>query len=141
MAEIHAQLTADCHYLGRFPLCHLLLTNDRNYPWFILVPDRADVSEIYQLEAGDRELLMQESCLLSKFLADTFKADKLNVAALGNQVPQLHLHHIVRYQSDAAWPWPVWGKVPAVAYSEQELVDFRVLFEQAKLPGCEISAG
>ena len=140
MAEIHAQLTADCHYLGRFPLCHLLLMNDRNYPWLILVPDRVDVREIYQLNADDRERLMQESCLLSEFLDSVFKADKLNVAALGNQVPQLHLHHIARYQADAAWPWPVWGKVPAVAYSAQELADFRVLFKQASLPNFENSA-
>jgi diadenosine tetraphosphate (Ap4A) HIT family hydrolase len=83
---------------------------------------------------------MQESCLLSEFLDKLFKADKLNVATLGNQVPQLHLHHIARYQSDAAWPWPIWGKVPAVAYSEQELDDFRVLFEQANLPALEIAA-
>ncbi|MDH3388631.1 MAG: HIT domain-containing protein, partial [Gammaproteobacteria bacterium] len=93
MAEIHPQLLDDCIVLGRFQLCHLLLMNDRNYPWIILVPDRENTREIYELDAEDRQQLLRESCLLSEFLMGEFKGDKLNVAALGNQVPQLHLHH------------------------------------------------
>jgi diadenosine tetraphosphate (Ap4A) HIT family hydrolase len=117
MADIHPQLLADCILLGRFPLSRLLLMNDSNYPWFILVPDRDDIREIYQLDDADRAQLLEESCALAEFLMRRFSGDKLNVAALGNQVPQLHLHHIVRYQSDPAWPGPVWGKHPPVPYS------------------------
>jgi len=125
MAEIHVQLAADCEILGRFRLCHLLLMNDCNYPWFILVPDRDNIREIYQLEAADRKQLLDESCLLSEFLMSTFNGDKLNVAALGNQVPQLHLHHVVRYESDPAWPAPIWGKHPALPYSTDALDDIK----------------
>jgi diadenosine tetraphosphate (Ap4A) HIT family hydrolase len=102
MSEIHPQLLNDCIILGRLPLCHLLLVNDCHYPWFILVPGRADVREIYQLDASDRRQLLDESCQLSEFLVKAYAGVKLNVAALGNQVPQLHLHHIVRYVTDAA---------------------------------------
>ena len=94
--DIHPQLVKDCVLLGRFPLCHLLLSNDCHYPWFILVPARLDIREIYQLDANDRQQLLDESCQLSEFLMAHYDGDKLNVAALGNQVPQLHLHHIVR---------------------------------------------
>lgn len=139
MAEIHPQLAADCKLLGRFPLCHLLLMNDRNYPWFILVPDRADIREIYQLEAADRKQLLDESCLLSEFLMSAFSGDKLNVAALGNQVPQLHLHHVVRYASDPAWPAPIWGKHPALPYSAEALDDMRIKLDTAGLKDYQAS--
>ena len=137
MAEIHHQLRADCVYLGRFTLCHLLLTNDNNYPWFILVPDRDDIGEIHQLDAADRAQLMDESCVLGEFLMAEFKGDKLNVAALGNQVPQLHLHHIVRYQGDPAWPTPVWGKFPSVAYEDDALAQIKQKFAAAGLTSFE----
>jgi len=139
MAEIHHQLATDCKLLGRFPLCHLLLMNDRNYPWFILVPDRADIREIYQLEAADGKQLLDESCLLSRFLMEEFNGDKLNVAALGNQVPQLHLHHVVRYASDPAWPAPIWGKHPALPYSAEALDDMRIKLDTAGLQDYQAS--
>ena len=116
MFTLHPQLQADCIPLGRFPLCQLLLLNDANYPWFILVPEREDISEIYQLAAEDQQQLLRESSHLAQQLADHFKADKMNIAALGNVVPQLHLHHIVRYRHDPAWPAPIWGKVPPQPY-------------------------
>jgi diadenosine tetraphosphate (Ap4A) HIT family hydrolase len=121
MAEIHPQLLNDCLVIGRFTLCHLLLVKDANYPWFILVPDRDGIQEVYQLSEQDQIQLISESSTLSQRLMKIFNGDKFNVAALGNQVPQLHLHHIVRYQGDPAWPGPIWGKVPARAYSEDEL--------------------
>jgi diadenosine tetraphosphate (Ap4A) HIT family hydrolase len=121
MAGIHPRLLQDCLVLGRFPLCHLLLMRDANYPWLILVPDRDGVSEIHQLDETDQQQLMRESVLVSKVLDELFHPDKLNVAALGNVVPQLHLHHIVRYRHDAAWPAPVWGRVPAQSYSGEHL--------------------
>ena len=121
MAELHPQLQKDCLEVGRFPLCRLLLLRDANYPWFVLVPDCDNISEIYQLSDADQQQLLRESTLLSRALAAAFTPDKLNIAALGNVVPQLHLHHVVRYRSDPAWPAPVWGKVPATAYTAAAL--------------------
>lgn len=133
MQNIHQQLASDCVLLGNFPLCHLLLMNDSQYPWFILVPDRVDIREIFQLDDNDRRQLLEESCLLSEFLIETYAGDKLNIAALGNQVPQLHLHHIVRYASDAAWPAPIWGKSPPQAYSPGAIDEIRTLLATAAL--------
>jgi diadenosine tetraphosphate (Ap4A) HIT family hydrolase len=121
MATIHPQLMQDCQLLGKFTLCHLLLMRDANYPWCILVPDRDDISEIHQLSEPDQQQLLRESSLLSVAMESAFSPDKLNIAALGNVVPQLHLHHIARYRTDAAWPAPVWGRVPAKPYLEYEL--------------------
>jgi diadenosine tetraphosphate (Ap4A) HIT family hydrolase len=121
MATIHPQLMQDCQLLGKFTLCHLLLMRDANYPWCILVPDRDDISEIHQLSETDQQQLLRESSLLSVSMESAFSPDKLNIAALGNVVPQLHLHHIARYRTDAAWPAPVWGRVPAKPYLEYEL--------------------
>jgi diadenosine tetraphosphate (Ap4A) HIT family hydrolase len=109
--------------IGRFDLCQLLLMNDSQYPWFILVPEVANISEIYQLSKSQRSQLGEESSELANILADCYKAEKMNIAAIGNIVPQLHIHHIVRYQSDIAWPAPVWGKFAAVPYTEAQLLD------------------
>ncbi|MEN8205911.1 MAG: HIT family protein [Pseudomonadota bacterium] len=121
MAAIHSQLTNDCLLLGKFTLCHLLLMRDANYPWCILVPDREGIAEIYQLNDMDQQQLLRESSLLSLAMEAAFSPDKLNIAALGNVVPQLHIHHIVRYRTDAAWPAPVWGRVAVMPYSEDKL--------------------
>lgn len=119
--ELHARLAADCIPLGRLVLSRALLMNDARFPWVILVPERAGLREIYELDDGDQVLLMRESCRVARTMAEIFAADKMNVAALGNQVPQLHLHHIVRYHSDAAWPNPVWSSGPAEAYHHDRL--------------------
>ncbi|MEI6744827.1 MAG: HIT domain-containing protein [Methylococcaceae bacterium] len=119
--QLHPQLQQDCFILGKFELCHVLLVNDSQFPWFILVPQRANIREIYQLTNEDQIMLIQESSYLAKELAAIFSADKLNVAAIGNLVPQLHLHHVVRYQTDKAWAAPIWGKFAAVPYTEQQL--------------------
>ncbi len=115
---LHPQLAADTGFVADLPLCRLLLSNDANYPWFILVPRRAGIREIHELEEADQRALLRESVRLSKALVAAFGGDKLNVAALGNVVPQLHLHHIVRYRDDPAWPAPVWGRVAPRAYDE-----------------------
>lgn len=115
--QLHPRLAGDCFTVGDFPMCRLLLMNDRQYPWFILVPRRANIRELYELDELDQMALWRESSQLSKALMQAFKGEKLNVAALGNQVPQLHIHHIVRFQTDAAWPAPVWGRHPAQPYS------------------------
>jgi diadenosine tetraphosphate (Ap4A) HIT family hydrolase len=121
MAELHPQLARDCERVGRFPLCRLLLMRDANYPWLILVPDRDGVGEIVELAGPDREQLLRESCAVSEMLVERFRPDKLNLAALGNLVPQLHLHHVVRYRHDPAWPAPVWGRLPAKPYTPDAL--------------------
>lgn len=115
---LHERLAADSFVLGDFPLCRLLLMNDARYPWFILVPRRENLREIYQLADADQALLLRESAQLSRAIMQAYAGDKLNVAALGNVVPQLHLHHIVRHTGDAAWPAPVWGRHPPQAYDE-----------------------
>ena len=128
MFELHPQLQQDCIVLGKLELCHLLLVNDSNYPWFILVPDRVEISEIFQLDEADQKLLLSESTRLSQFLVKQFKADKLNIAALGNVVPQLHVHHIVRYKQDVSWPKPVWGQQPAQPYTQKRISEIKALF-------------
>jgi len=120
---LHPRLKQDCIAIGRFELCRLLMMNDSQYPWFILVPERANLQEIYQLSKADRELLTEESSYLAENLAELYKADKMNIAAIGNRVPQLHIHHIVRYQVDKAWPAPVWGKFAAVPYTDRQIAD------------------
>jgi len=122
MFELHPQLDKDCLVLGDFPLCKLLLSNDSHYPWFILVPRREQITEVFELDEQDHLQLHRESLHLSRVLHDVFRADKLNVAALGNMVSQLHVHHIVRYREDAAWPAPVWGKFSATAYEPAEVL-------------------
>ena len=125
MFALDPRLQNDTVLLGAFPLSTLLLMNDRTYPWLILVPQRAGVREIYELADADRRQLLDESCHLAKTLAALYRPDKLNIAALGNVVPQLHIHHVVRYQGDPAWPAPVWGKAPPVPYNPAELAACR----------------
>ncbi len=95
--------------------------NDANYPWFILVPDRENITELHQLSEQDQQQLTRESSNFSRTLTHVFKPDKLNIAALGNVVPQLHVHHIVRYKADPAWPAPVWDAVPAIGYEDTQI--------------------
>ncbi len=130
--QLHPRIEQDSIALGRFELCQLRLQNDQQYPWLILVPERHAISEIYQLTPTDQQQLLIESSYLAEQLARSFKADKLNIAAIGNIVPQLHLHHIVRYTTDKAWPAPVWGKFPAQGYSEMALAE-RIEFIQQQL--------
>ncbi len=118
--QLHPRLAQDCLTVGHFTLCKILLMNDEHYPWVILVPRRPDITEIYQLAPDDRQQLLDESCCLAEALVTIYQPDKLNIAAIGNLVPQLHIHHVVRYQSDIAWPGPIWGKFAASAYTERE---------------------
>lgn len=123
MFTLDAQLQKDTIAIASLPLCELLLMNDANYPWLILVPRRADVRELIELSAEDQLQFMQESNAVARLLQTQFSAEKLNIAALGNVVAQLHIHHIARFKSDAVWPKPVWGAMPAVAYADQELAE------------------
>jgi len=121
--QLHPRLRQDCISIGRLDLCQLLMMNDNQYPWFILVPEKADIKEIYQLSKPEQRTLLEESSYLAENLAALYKADKMNIAAIGNLVPQLHIHHIVRYRSDKAWPDPVWGKFAAIPYTQQQIAD------------------
>jgi len=130
---LHPKLAQDCFVLGQFDLCLLLLINDSQYPWFILVPQRENISEVHRLPPHEQQQLMIESCLLATAIEQAFQADKINIAALGNMVPQLHIHHIARYKSDIAWPNPVWGAHPAIAYHDNER-DIVIQHIKAHLP-------
>lgn len=125
MFVLDSRLQQDSLVLGDFPLCQLLLSKDANYPWFILVPRRADISEVFQLEGDDQQQLWSETSYLAEALQSAFAADKMNVAALGNVVSQLHMHVIVRYRDDVAWPAPVWGKCQAQAYTDEQVEGIR----------------
>ncbi|HEU0196228.1 MAG TPA: HIT domain-containing protein [Nevskiaceae bacterium] len=114
------RLAADCVVIGDAPLCRWLLMDDAHYPWCILVPRRVGVHEIFELDADDRVQLMDESVALSRAMLSVCGGDKLNVAALGNVVAQLHVHHIVRRRTDAAWPAPVWGRATAQPYADAD---------------------
>ncbi len=125
MFTLDSRLQEDSLVLGDLPLCRLLLSKDANYPWFILVPRRADITEVFELEEADQQQLWVETTALAEALKDAFAADKMNIAALGNVVSQLHMHVIVRRQGDAAWPAPVWGKVPAIGYTQEQIDGIR----------------
>lgn len=122
---LHQQLATDSIVLAELPLSTLLLCNDSTYPWFILVPRVTDISEVYQLDWQDQQQLLNESSLLSELLMQIFQGDKMNVAALGNVVEQLHLHHVVRFKSDACWPKPIWGQHALVPYSDDALTELK----------------
>ncbi|MFT5924532.1 MAG: diadenosine tetraphosphate (Ap4A) HIT family hydrolase [Paraglaciecola sp.] len=118
---LHPQLKKDSELVIELDLCSVRLINDAHYPWLILVPRVANVSDVIDLNNAKQQLLWQESALVSQVLKHLFTPDKLNIAALGNVVPQLHLHHIVRYQNDISWPKPIWGQVSFKKYSDEQL--------------------
>ena len=118
---LHPTLKKDCIELGRLELCRVLLMNDSQFPWLILVPQRENITEIHQLSSDDQQLLMSESCYVAEKIAALYQADKMNIAALGNMVPQLHIHHVARYKTDKAWPAPIWGKFDALPYTDETL--------------------
>ena len=113
---LHPQLAADTVPIGDLTLSRVLLANDANYPWLILVPRRASLVELIDLAGDDQRLLLAEIDAVARALKSITACDKLNIAALGNQVPQLHVHVIARRHDDKAWPRPVWGVAPPAAY-------------------------
>jgi diadenosine tetraphosphate (Ap4A) HIT family hydrolase len=122
--SLHPQLEQDTVAVGDLPLSRLLLNNDANYPWLLLVPRRADTREIIDLGEKDQSQLMIEIAHTSRALKDVTACHKLNVAAIGNIVSQLHVHIVARRRDDPAWPKPVWGTVPARAYDLAEREGF-----------------
>ena len=131
MFTLDPRLQNDSHDFGSFPLCRLLLINDRTYPWFVLVPQCNGVTEIHHLDEVDRRQLWEESYWLSQWMEKYFNFDKLNIAALGNVVSQLHLHHVGRVHTDPAWPGPVWGHRPAVSYEQPQVDALRAAVNKA----------
>lgn len=121
--QLHPQLASDSHPLAQFPLCELRLMDDTNYPWLVLVPRVTGAQELIDLRAAERHLLSDEIDKASRLLRTVFRPRKLNVAALGNIVPQLHVHVIARFEDDPAWPAPVWGRVAARPHTPEQLVD------------------
>jgi diadenosine tetraphosphate (Ap4A) HIT family hydrolase len=121
---LHSQLEKDTINIGDLPLSRVLVIKDANYPWLLLVPRRPDISEIIDLDEVEQAQLMTEITRVSRALKDVTKCDKLNIAALGNAVPQLHVHIIARRTSDAAWPRPVWGAAQALDHDPQEVAAF-----------------
>jgi diadenosine tetraphosphate (Ap4A) HIT family hydrolase len=127
MAEtwtLHPQLDRDTASIGDLPLSRVLIINDANYPWLLLVPRRANIVELIDLDEVAQAQLMTEVTRVARALRAVTDCDKLNIAALGNVVPQLHVHVIARFRSDAAWPKPVWGVMPPRPYDREELHSF-----------------
>ena len=119
--ELHPTLAADTVFVASLPLCDVRLVRDARYPWALLVPRVANVLDAHQLSDADQQTLTRESAALSHTLVALFAPFKLNVAALGNMVPQLHVHHIARNPGDPAWPRPVWGEGDALPYEDDAL--------------------
>ncbi|MBN8715726.1 HIT domain-containing protein [Thermomonas sp.] len=120
--HLDPRLADDSAPVIELPLCEVRLMDDANHPWLILVPRVPEAVEIIDLDPAQRTRLSAEIDLAARVLKTLFKPDKLNVAALGNQVPQLHVHVIARFRDDIAWPRPVWGAANARPYAPEELV-------------------
>lgn len=135
---LHPRLAADTAEVLEWPLSRVLLMNDSRFPWVILVPRRDEVRELYELSAVDQSQFLTESIVLGRTLMQHFLGHKLNVAALGNLVPQLHIHHIVRFEHDACWPKPVFGQGVAEPYAPEALAirleELRVMLRHALEP-------
>ncbi len=121
MFKLDERLESDTAGILSLRLSLVLLMNDGDYPWLVLVPKREGVREIYELSPDDRAILMEEITAASKAIMDIFKPDKINIGSLGNIVPQLHIHVVGRKKGDKAWPGPVWGSAPGRRYTEEEI--------------------
>ena len=128
---LHPKLLHDTAHLGDLPLSRVLVMNDASYPWLILVPRKPEVTEVIDLDEREQTKLMGEVTQVARALRELTACHKLNIAALGNVVPQLHVHIIARFRHDAAWPNPVWGVAPAKAYEREELDRFAATLRAA----------
>ena len=122
--SLHSQLKKDTIDIGDLPLSKVLVIKDAHYPWLLLVPRRPDAVEIIDLDEVGQAQLMTEISRVARALKEITQCDKLNIAALGNLVPQLHVHIIARRSSDAAWPRPVWGAMPPLAHDAEGVQNF-----------------
>lgn len=137
MTEFHldTRLADDSHPVAQLPLCDLRLMDDSHHPWLVLVPRVAGATELIDLTEEQQQALLLEVAQASQVLRERFAPDKLNIAALGNLVPQLHVHVIARYVGDIAWPRPVWGQAAALPYTPEALVErIEILRESLACP-------
>ncbi len=118
--ELDTRLNMNCYTLGTLQLSVLLLMRNAHFPWFILVP-RVSETELFELDKAQQKVLLEEINFLSQFVTEEFKVDKLNIATIGNIVPQLHVHVVGRQKNDVAWPHPVWGISAQKPYSEAQV--------------------
>lgn len=118
--HLHPQLAKDTDVIGHFPLCVALLHRDNAVPWVILVPKKPDLKELHHLPMKDQQQFLTESQAINQALEALFQPDKLNLGALGNMVPQLHVHHIARFKDDVAWPGAIWGNTKGIYREEQQ---------------------
>lgn len=131
MFELDSRLHNDTYFVCDLALCRVLLMNDSQFPWLILVPRKNDLAEIVDLADEEQIVLLRESALVSRVMQTLFAPHKLNVGALGNVVRQLHVHHIARFENDIAWPKPVWGNQPTKAYDESDAKQRLTLLKEA----------
>lgn len=118
---LHERLKNDTFEVMDLALCRVLLMNDSSFPWLILVPMRTGVTEVHGLTREDRAVLIEETAAASRAISSVFSPDKINIGALGNLVPQLHVHVVGRTREDRAWPGPVWGSGQGAPYVKEEL--------------------
>lgn len=137
MFVLHPDLMRDGIVIGRFPLSLVLLINDEQYPWFVLVPQHPHLRDLNDLSDDDYRQFWDESRRFCDALVKLFNPDKLNVASLGNVTPQLHVHHIVRYKTDASWPRPIWGQLPRKPYAKEDIELLTKRMAELKLTGFE----
>ncbi len=128
---LHPRLEADSVFIAHLKLCEVRLQTDANYPWLNLIPVIPDAREIHKLTPKQQQTLWQEISFVSEKFEVLTKAEKLNVATLGNMVPQLHIHIIARYEGDPAWPGSIWGLVPRKPYAEATLETFIEQLQEA----------
>lgn len=121
--HLDERLAADTHDVARWGLSCVRLVDDANYPWLMLIPERPALIDFHDLGPGDLATICDEVVRASRALQALFKPDKINVAALGNLVPQLHVHVVARFTDDPAWPRPVWGTLPPRPYEAEALKD------------------
>ena len=121
MFNLDSRLQADTEVIGDMPLCRVLLMNDSQFPWVILVPREPGAKDLFELSESQQHQFLRESGMVCRALQSLYQPEKLNVAALGNVVAQLHIHHVARFSDDIAWPAPVWGRQPAVPYTAEAL--------------------
>jgi diadenosine tetraphosphate (Ap4A) HIT family hydrolase len=122
--EIHPQLLHDCHRLGQLRLCHILLHKNAAVPWLILVPETVSTGDLLDLPEHVRNVALDEAAIAARFIKNEFAVSKINFAAIGNVVSQLHLHVVGRRANDPCWPAPVWGNlVEAAGYSTERIVN------------------
>lgn len=121
--ELHERLAEDTVAVTQWDLSLVLMMRESRWPWLVLVPRRPGLREIHELRAGERAVLIEEIARASGALAQGFAADKINVGAIGNLVPQLHVHVVARHRGDPAWPKPIWGALPPESMDEDAVAE------------------